>query len=470
MCIFCASAALSSAATFGNFSYTDDGTSITITDYPDNLSGPVSIPASINGKAVTSIGNFAFTRSGLESVTIPITVTSIGEQAFRDCDNLTKVTFLGNAPTMGARVFDGVVNGIDDDLNFYVSLGKTGFTLPSWQGYPTTLIFGDFYIADDGTSITITGYPRNLSGPVSIPASMEGKPVTSIGESAFSGCSAESVTIPSSVTSIGSGAFAYSRLKSMTIPNSVTSIEAYTFQECVSLESVTIPNSVTTIKREAFGYSGLWSVTIPNSVTSIQTWAFSGCDLRRVTIPSSVVSIGNGCFSECTYLEKATFLGNAPTMGSGVFDDAADSFKINFYDGKAGFTLPLWQNYPTAVIYDRPEITIQQPVGSNLVDGSAKKMFRSLRVGNKGSPETFTIKNSGAKALTGLSIKLDGLNAKDFIITQPSKYSLVAGASTTFKVSFKPTAKGTRNAAIHVKSNDSNESPFDIWLVGLGMK
>ena len=108
-----------------------------------------------------------------------------------------------------------------------------------------------------------------------------GKEVTSIGSSAFDGCSGlTSVTIPSSVTSIGNYAFyGCSGLTSITIPNSVTSIGDWAFYGCSGLTSVTIPNSVTSIGEYAFSYcSGLTSITIPNSVTSIGKHAFSEID------------------------------------------------------------------------------------------------------------------------------------------------------------------------------------------------
>jgi hypothetical protein len=52
----------------------------------------------------------------------------------------------------------------------------------------------------------------------------------------------------------------------------------------------------------------------------------------------------------------------------------------------------------------------------------------------------------------------------------PPKTSLAPGSSTTFKVIFKPSAKGTRKANIHIKSNDADENPFDIKLTGQGVK
>ncbi len=324
-----------------------------------------------------------------------------------------------------------------------------------------------FSYSDDGTSITIEGY-IGPGGQVSIPATIDGKPVTTIGSEAFKYSYMTGVTIPSSVTNIRSGAFSYSaNLTSITIPSSVTSIGSRAFFYCTGLTSVTVPSGVTRIESEAFG--GCWdlaSVTIPNSVTSIGEYAFWGCEsLTSVTIPSSVTYIERSAFDDCPRLTKATFLGNAPTIGSNVF---VSYVRVYFYDGKAGFTWPTWYGYPTTPI--GAEITIQQPVGSFLVDGSAKKRFGSLRVGKKGPARNFTIKNIGTKTLTGFTIKVNGTHAKDFIVTQPSKTSLAAGAITTFKVNFKPTAKGTRNAVIHVKSNDANENPFDIKLIGAGVK
>ena len=123
---------------------------------------------------------------------------------------------------------------------------------------------------------------------------------------------------------------------------------------------------------------------------------------------------------------------------------------------------------PGALASIKPEITVEQPEGSNLVDGKAKKSFGTIVVGKTGVAKTFTIKNTGTANLTGLILTKDGANVTNFIVTQPVTSSLAPGASTTFKVSFKPTETGTRNAAIHIQSNDANENPFDILLTGMG--
>ncbi len=146
-----------------------------------------------------------------------------------------------------------------------------------------------------GSAYAIAISPKP-TGAVTIPATLGGKPVTSIGRLAFNDCSGlTSVTIPDSVKSIGWCAFyGCSGLTSVTIPDGVTSIEYETFSDCSGLTSVTIPDGVTSIGEGAFeGCSGLTSVTIPDGVTSIARHAFYNCSgLASVTIPESVTSIG----------------------------------------------------------------------------------------------------------------------------------------------------------------------------------
>ncbi len=178
------------------------------------------------------------------------------------------------------------------------------------------------------TSITIPNSVTSIGGSafydcsgltsITIPHS-----VTSIGSSAFAGCFClTSITIPHSVTSIGSSAFsACTALTSVTIPNSVTSIGYSAFKNCFCLTSITLPESVTSIGFSLFaGCSALTSITIPESVTSIEDYAFEGCaGLTSITIPNSVTNIGERAFFGCSGLTSVTIGNSVKSIGRYVF-------------------------------------------------------------------------------------------------------------------------------------------------------
>ena len=141
---------------------------------------------------------------------------------------------------------------------------------------------------DDGT-IEITGYSGSAENIV-IPAQIDGKSVTRIGNNAFEKSSAKEIVIPDSVTEIGSQAFSgCGKLTGVSIPNSVTTIRDRAFFDCNSLASITIPDSVTDIELQAFcNCTSLKSVTIPASVTYIGDEAFGyysdidGSEIKKV--------------------------------------------------------------------------------------------------------------------------------------------------------------------------------------------
>ena len=236
-------------------------------------------------------------------ISIPNTVTSIGEGAFMSCSGLTNIEIPNSVTGIGYWAFGGCT-------------GLTSIEIPN-----SVTSIGDyaFYGCTSLSSVTI------------------GNSVTSIGNDAFGNCTGlSSVTIPNSVTSIGYGAFyGCTSLSSVTIGNSVTSIGDWTFGDCSGLTSVTIPNSVTSIGYRAFsGCSGLTTVTIPNSVTSIGPSAFSGCSgLTSVTIPNSVTNIGDGAFSGCSGLTSIEIPKSVTSIGDRAFWGCTGLTSIVITDG-----------------------------------------------------------------------------------------------------------------------------------------
>jgi hypothetical protein len=275
-----------------NLTYTTTNGRITITGYTGSVASVtnVTIPDTINGHPVTSIGDYAFWHCGsLTNVTIGTNVTSIGGYAFGICSSLTSVTIPNSVTSLGDEVF------YDCTSLASVTIGNS----------VTNIGYQAFAVCYGLTNVTI---PNS---------------VTSIGTEAFYDCtSLASVTIGNSVTAIGDDAFdGCTSLTSVTIPNSVTSIGDYAFRYCSSLTGVTIGNGVTSIGDHAFANCfSLTSVTIPNSVTSIGDYAFYYCiSLTNVTIGTGVTSIGGTTFWGCISLASVYFWGNAPSADATLF-------------------------------------------------------------------------------------------------------------------------------------------------------
>ncbi|WP_050816704.1 leucine-rich repeat domain-containing protein [Candidatus Aquiluna sp. IMCC13023] len=338
------------------------------------------------GSSLKSIGAFAFDRTALRSITIPSSVTSIGNYAFTRSTSLKTVTFAGNAPgTVGTEVFsqvsaDAVVNIGGSAEGFGSGTTWKGLTLVRGfaQGPIDCSIRGTFTVTEN----VVTGN-SSCEGAAVIPET-----VTSIGRNAFDDAIfLTSITIPNSVTSIEESAFAGAvRLVTVTIPNSVTSIEKYAFYRNAglktvtfaagsalrsigagafyradSLTSITIPGRVTSIEARAFmlspflatvtfaagsalrsigagafEWTNLDSITIPNSVTSIGNYAFyNNSSLNTVTFAagSALRSIGAGAFENATKLGSITIPNSVTSIGNYAFEDSTSLTSVTFETG-----------------------------------------------------------------------------------------------------------------------------------------
>ncbi len=294
-----------------------------VTSIGDNAFSGCSYLTSVTiGNSVVSVGNYAFSNcSGLTSVTIPNSVTSIGSNAFYNCTSITSLTIGNSVASISAYAFHGCSGLIS--VNIPNSVTNIGYSAFSQCTGMTSLTIGNSvtnigaYAFQDCTSMTSIYIPNS---------------VTSIGDYAFHRCTGlTSVTIGNGVSSTGSHTFQLcSGLTSVTIPNSVNNIGDFSFYEC-GLTSINIPNSVTSIGTSAFSFcSGLTSVNIPNSVTSIGTGAFSSCSgLTSINIPNLVTSISSGTFAYCSALTSITIPNTVTNIGEHAFYQCTGLFSVN---------------------------------------------------------------------------------------------------------------------------------------------
>ena len=195
---------------------------------------------------VKTIGDRAFAGCGFTSLSIPSTVTSIGEAAFQNCNKISgELTIPSSVTSLGDAAFGFCGFSRVNIWTELTSIGKNTFVNCSNLEYV---------------------YMYNT--------------VKTIGDSAFEGCSKlDDLHLSENLTSIGRGAFARTGVKEISIPDGVTKIPYQAFYGCSDLTKITIPGSVTTIEDSAFsGCSKLETITLPPSVTSISGGSFSGCD------------------------------------------------------------------------------------------------------------------------------------------------------------------------------------------------
>ena len=257
--------------------------------YYDEYSGSITIPATVthNGVtySVTSIGDYAFRDcNNLKSITIPEGVTSIGSGAFYDCNILTAV-HISSIEAWCKISFDG------------------NFSNPLYYAH-------NLYL--NGELVTELVIPEGM---------------TSIGNYAFQGCSSLSaINIPESVTSIGNSAFSVcSGLTDITIPEGVTSIGNSAFYGCSSLTAITLPEGVTNIESSVFyNCTLLTSITPPEGVTSIGERAFGNCySLTTIVLPKNLKNIYSQAFANCLELHDVyCYAEKVPSTSTDAFDNS----------------------------------------------------------------------------------------------------------------------------------------------------
>ena len=275
----------------------------------------------------------AFYGLPLRSVTIGKNVKSIGSNAFY-CSSLRVVRSLVDFPSeINNYAFH---NDVYENGTLYVPIGTTANykATAGWNKFKNIKEVADGTIIDDDVVSTnttegvqlyfqvtsaaaktceVVGCATGVTGTVTIPSTVNGMSVTSIGYRAFYEGNYQheisGVVIPNSITTIGNSAFYYCDvLTSVQLPATITSIGNYAFYHCDKIPSINLPSSLRTIGNYAFGYCEDATVTsLPNGLQSIGRWAFVGCKgSTSLTIPASVTSIGGAAFCNWTNLASIT--------------------------------------------------------------------------------------------------------------------------------------------------------------------
>ncbi len=311
-----------------------------------NLTG-ITIPNCVSG-----IGDYAFWGAGITSIEIPNSVTSIGDAAFKECPNLklvinlttiglssNQITFpckVASAPN-GSREGDFLFNNVEGVNTLCAYVGNDSeISLPTDYKGKSYIIGTNAFVYD--TTITSVTIPNS---------------VTSIGESAFRGCTGiTNISIPNSVKNIDGFAFYGSGLVEVELGNGIDTLETGTFAYCENLTKINLPVGIIQLgllynngQEGVFeGCSNLASIVIPESVTTIGALTFNSCsNLKEIEIPNSVTDIREGAFLNCANLvdvtSKATI---APTIFNEPFNGISSSAVLRY---PAGSDYSSWEPY-----------------------------------------------------------------------------------------------------------------------------
>lgn len=268
------------------------------------------------GTADLTIGNSAFRESSITSVELPARLSSLGTNVFRMCESLGQVTF---------------------------EAGYDYATIPTYTFYNTAIT--SIALPAAVTSIGTYAF-ASCEQLVSVTFGNNGTDsrLTEIAANAFEGCTAlgpeeaGGIVLPASFATLGNFAFRNcSALFSVTLlGNALTSIGSSTFMGCTSLTSIDLSQQagLTTVNATAFANCGsLESIVLPASVTSIGTKAFQNCTSLESAVINSSANLPNYLFDGCTALLRVTLNNEIQQIGTYVFRNCASLHAINQADG-----------------------------------------------------------------------------------------------------------------------------------------
>ncbi len=344
---------------------------VTITGYT-GPGGAVEIPTNINGLTVTAIGEGAFrSNSSITSINIPVTVTNIGSGAFQFCKGLTNVivtrglleigdgafaycsklrsvaisdsvTRIGSSAFVGCSSLESVA--IPQSVTRIGSGAFSGcFSLTAFIVDPVNPVFSSLEgILFDKTRMILIQYPPGKVGACAVPMG------TTIADNAFSYCTnLTSIIVGETVTSIGYGAFRdCASLTNITLGKGVTSIEPSAFENTgltaffvdnlnpvfSGADGILFNKDQTTLLQYPAAKSGAYLV--PNTVNLIAPRSFYQCTkVTEVSISNGATSIGNSAFGSCTNLTTVTLQNGIASIGDWAFSDCTSLWSVAILNG-----------------------------------------------------------------------------------------------------------------------------------------
>lgn len=305
---------------------------IAITDY-NGYDTEVTVPSKIDGYTVTSVEGFDTTKT--KKITLPETVTTIGDSAFATYDNfsysvLEEVTLPRNLKNIGAGAFE----------NCYF---LTSIDIPESV---TKIGNGAFYGCDNLKNISVKsdidignkafGDRYNL-----IPAISKTYEDSQSDFFVWNGWvfeyngNSQNPAIPSGTVGIYDDVFAYSDITSVTIPEGVKYINYGAFKQCTTLKNIMLPNSLVRINASAFKEcTSLSALSLGEGLKTIDSEVFKGCvGLKTVALPSKLETLEYEAFAECSNLENVTFPNTLTTADEAAFYET--KWYNNIKDGTA---------------------------------------------------------------------------------------------------------------------------------------
>ena len=280
-------------------------------------------------EGVQTIDNYAFESNSLQNLTLPSTIKSIGNEAFRYNNNLQSI--ICNAvmpPALGDNAFNIEITSSIKVPMASIAAYRKAYGWKDFSNYYGGEVVADgitYRIDENGAMVAVAETALTEANILST-VEFEGNQylVIKINDKVFYGnTNLTTVTLAESLTTLGSNAFESCKsLKTIKIPSGVTAIPENCFRECSLMESVSLPAGLVEIGASAFsGCQNLESVTLPESLTTLGSNAFESCkSLKTIKIPSRVTAIPENCFRECSLMESVSLPAGLVKIGAYAFN------------------------------------------------------------------------------------------------------------------------------------------------------